>query len=157
MRADSPLAPTFDNSPPPGISVARVRAGRMTPRPLVLIVDDEPSICWSLAEALRDAGYDTAEATDAQQTLERLRRSRSIDVVLLDLRIPGARGLELLAAIRATLPACAVILMTAHAPADLKARALDAGASDVVLKPFELDQMVALTGRALGTHPTPTP
>jgi len=124
----------------------------MTRRPLVLIVDDEPSICWSLAEAFTEAGYDTVEATDAKQTLAWLSRRAAADAVLLDLRIPDTHGFDLLTAIRAALPTCPVILMTAHAPADVKARALDAGVSHVVMKPFELDRMVALTRRVLSAH-----
>lgn len=110
---------------------------RNTPRQRILIVDDEPHIRRLLATRLQTEGYDVEEAGDGEEGLRKLPDFRP-DLVLLDLMMPGANGLEVLSLIRAdpergTLP---VIILTAKGQDSDRDLALAGGASDFVTKPF---------------------
>lgn len=110
---------------------------RNTPRQRILIVDDEPHIRRLLATRLQTEGYDVEEAGDGEEGLRKLPDFRP-DLVLLDLMMPGANGLEVLSRIRAdpergTLP---VIILTAKGQDSDRDLALAGGASDFVTKPF---------------------
>ncbi len=110
---------------------------RNTPRQRILIVDDEPHIRRLLATRLQTEGYDVEEAGDGEEGLRRL-PDFGPDLVLLDLMMPGANGLEVLSRIRAdpergTLP---VIILTAKGQDSDRDLALAGGASDFVTKPF---------------------
>lgn len=116
------------------------RAGEFFP-PLVLVVDDEPLIRWSVSESLSDMGFDVEAASDAASALKIVTTSvLPIAVVLLDLRLPDMRDLSLLGTIRQLLPHAHLILMTAFATPDIVADAEAIGA-DVLVKPFELDAL----------------
>jgi two-component system, NtrC family, response regulator AtoC len=127
------------------------RAEKKSPGLSVLVVDDEPLIRWSLAEALSECGYRVTEGGDAQAARNAIRDTpEGFDVILLDLRLPDSKDLTLLAAIRAAAPRTEVILMTAHGTRDVAAAAIELGAFRVVMKPFELGEMtnlVAVAGR----------
>jgi len=121
-----------------------------TPRPNVLVVDDEALIRWSLAESLTNAGYHVLEAPDRRSALEFLKPGRDgACVVLLDLRLPDSQDLGLLQHIRSVSPQCRVIIMTAHGTPELVEEALRGGAFRVVDKPFDLDLMVGLVSEAV--------
>ncbi len=115
----------------------------------VLVVDDEPLIRWSLAEALSECGYRVLESGDAQATRNAVRDTPDgFDVILLDFRLPDSKDLSLLASIREFAPRTQVILMTAHGAPEIVAAALDLGAFRVVTKPFELHHMTNLVAEA---------
>jgi len=136
-------------------------AARGAGRPiLVLIVDDEPLIRWSLAETLIGCGCEIVEASDAQSAVEVLTHgSERFDVVLLDYHLPDAEDLSLLATTRRLSPGSHVIMMTAFMTPDVALRALELGACHVLHKPLELDALAALvldTHRANHTAPRAT-
>jgi DNA-binding NtrC family response regulator len=115
----------------------------------VLVVDDEPLIRWSLAEALGDCGGRVVESGDAQATRDALHATAGgFDVILLDFRLPDSQDLALLAYIREFAPHTPVILMTAHGAPEVVAAALELGALRVVAKPFELHDMTNLVAAA---------
>ena len=127
----------------------------------VLVVDDEALIRWAVCETLTKAGHDVVEASDARSALRTLGDTRrAIDVVLLDLRLPDSSDLTLLSRIRTLSPACAVVMMSAHANAEVAAEARAMGAFEVLPKPFDLNDCErtlrearsATTRQALGTH-----
>lgn len=121
-----------------------------TPRPNVLVVDDEALIRWSLAESLTNAGYHVLEAPDRQSALKFLKPGPGgTCVVLLDLRLPDSQDLGLLRHIRSVAPDCRVIVMTAHGTPELVEEALRGGAFRVVDKPFDLDLMIGLVSEAV--------
>ena len=121
-----------------------------TPRPNVLVVDDEALIRWSLAESLTNAGYHVLEAPDRQSALRFLKPGPAgACVVLLDLRLPDSQDLSLLRHIRAVAPQCRVIIMTAHGTPELVEEAMRGGAFRVVDKPFDLDLMIGLVSEAV--------
>ena len=122
----------------------------------VLVVDDEPLIRWSLAEALTEVGYRVVESGNAEATRNAVRDTpEGFDVILLDLRLPDSKDLALLASIREVTPRTQVILMTAHGAPEVVAAALELGAFRVVMKPFELHDMTKLVAEA-GAPPHPS-
>ena len=107
----------------------------------VLVVDDEPLIRWSIAETLGAAGHQVTEAQDAASALKALADVRAPDLVLLDFRLPDSNDLGLLASIRQAAPAATVIMMTAFGTPDVTAGALKLGASRVLNKPFNMQDL----------------
>jgi DNA-binding NtrC family response regulator len=117
----------------------------------VLIVDDEPLTCWSLAETLSEWGDVVTKARSGGAALTALaNRSEPVDIVLLDYRLPDSRDLSLLATVKRVAPLCPVILMTAHGTPEITRDALALGAYSVVGKPFELPDIAALVHEAHG-------
>jgi two-component system response regulator PilR (NtrC family) len=113
------------------------------------VVDDEPLIRWAVSETLTSAGHDVVQAGDAQSALRALKDARGgIDVVLLDLRLPDSSDLTLLSRIRESAPACAVVMMSAYATAEVAAEARALGAYEVVAKPFDVDHCEPMLRRA---------
>ncbi len=115
----------------------------------ILIVDDEPLIRWSLSETLVDQGHLVCEAGDGAAALAALGNSNgSVDVVVLDYRLPDSNDLSLLQAIRTAAPAAAVIMMTAFGTPEVARQALECGVWRVVAKPFEVTEMADLIAQA---------
>ena len=114
----------------------------------VLVVDDEPGMLSFLGRALagRCESVDAVASAEAAASLVGRRR---FDVIILDITLPGKSGLAWLTELRAQGFAGEVILMTAFADLETAIDALRAGASDFLLKPFRLPQMLAAVGRAV--------
>jgi len=119
----------------------------MTPA-RILIADDEDSLRWVLEKGLRQAGYDVAAAKDGESAL-RAFGSEPYDLVFLDVRMPGLDGLTALAKLRESRPDANVIVMTAHGTMETAIQAMQRGAYDYLAKPFDLDEVLLLTERAL--------
>ena len=124
-------------------------------QPLVLVVDDDPDLCGSLWDVLRERGYRVALAHDIPAAAEQL-RGGPYKVVLLDMRLPGGDGAAAFELVRAAWPAARTVVITGHPrEADgLVQKVLGAGADAVCYKPFDLPQLLAtvdsLTGRGAG-------
>ena len=114
----------------------------------VLIVDDELSVRDSLLNWFRKDGYDVATAANAVEALKAIDQ-RAYDIILLDIKMPGMDGMELLSRIRAVSSASSVIMMTAFASVETAVRALKDGAFDYVTKPIDPDELSHLVRRAL--------
>jgi two-component system, NtrC family, nitrogen regulation response regulator GlnG len=113
----------------------------------VWLVDDDASIRWVLERALRNGGMSPRMFEAAEPALEALRREAP-DVLITDIRMPGASGLELLKRIRAARPELPVIVMTAHSDLGSAVSAYEGGAFEYLPKPFDIDAAVALARRA---------
>jgi two-component system nitrogen regulation response regulator GlnG len=113
----------------------------------VWLVDDDASIRWVLERALRNDGMTPRAFDAAEPALDALRRDTP-DVLITDIRMPGASGLELLRRIRDARPALPVIVMTAHSDLGSAVSAYEGGAFEYLPKPFDIDQAVALVRRA---------
>ncbi len=124
----------------------------MTERARVLVVDDEADVREVLAQVFREAGLEAVTAADGATALA-LAQGAAFDVVTMDLRMPGLSGLETLAALRGLGTDARVVVVSGWlAKADVRAcRAL--GAFDVVAKPFDLDQLVAVVREAAAAAP----
>ncbi len=115
----------------------------------VLVVDDEASMRDFLGICLRRAGHEVELAASGAVALAAL-SARAADVVVTDLRMPGeVDGLGLLTAVRTRYPDTEVILVTAFATADTALAAMKQGAYDYLTKPFKVDEINAVIGRAL--------
>jgi len=114
----------------------------------VWLVDDDASIRWVLERALRNDGMAPRTFEAAEPALDALRRDNPPDVLITDIRMPGASGLELLRRIRDARPALPVIVMTAHSDLGSAVSAYEGGAFEYLPKPFDIDQAVALVRRA---------
>jgi two-component system response regulator (stage 0 sporulation protein F) len=115
---------------------------RSIARPLrALVVDDESLIRWSIRETLVAEGFDVAEAATAAAAV-RLASAEPFDVMVLDMRLPDAEGLELFERLRAINPDSKVILMSAFGMPGAVERGRSLGASAFLAKPFLLDDLV---------------
>ncbi len=125
-----------------------------TPHSLtVLLVDDESLVRWAISRTLARAGHVVLEAADAASALDTLRHAvASPDVVLLDQRLPDARGFDLLSKIRAVSPASAIVMMTADGTPDDEAAAIRMGVSAVMQKPFDMRDVEPALLRARATQ-----
>ena len=116
---------------------------------MVLVVDDEPLIRWSLSEGLADVGYTVKQAATGAEAREMLAASGDDPlVVVLDLRLPDVTDLSLLQHIRASRPDVPVVMMSAHGSADDARQATSFGAFRFVTKPFDVIEMIGLVGDA---------
>ena len=114
----------------------------------VWIVDDDKSIRWVLERALTRSGIDVDVFTNAEELLEALNHSMP-DVIISDIRMPGMDGLEMLSTIIAKHPKLPVIVTTAHSDLDNAVSSYQGGAFEYLPKPFDIDEAVAMTRRAL--------
>lgn len=126
--------------------------------PRVLVVDDEPPIRKFLRISLTSERFDVFEAATAAEAL-RVARAKRPDLVILDLGLPDADGVDLIHAIRA-LSEVPIIVLSVRASEQQKVAALDAGASDYVTKPFATGELIArlralLRDRRAGPQPGP--
>ncbi|MCC7373811.1 MAG: PAS domain S-box protein [Verrucomicrobiales bacterium] len=113
----------------------------------VLIVDDERSIRRTLGEFLRDAGYDVAEAEDADSAMAHL-RGGEVDVVVSDIVLPRITGVELLRLTHETSPGTQVVMMTGEPTVETAAEALRLGAADYLFKPIDKVAILRAAGNA---------
>jgi len=120
------------------------------------IVDDDRSVRFVLATALRDAGYEVDAFENAADALAAL-RTRTPDLLFTDVRMPGDDGLVLLDKLKAAHPELPVIVMSAYTDVASTAGAFRGGAHEFLSKPFDLDDAVALAGRALPLRNDPVP
>lgn len=123
------------------------RPGEASRRPIILTVDDEPSIRSAVCVIFED-GFDVLEAQDGQTALD-IVRNRRVDVVLLDLRMPGVSGLTLLEQLLTVNRDVKVILVTAVDNARTAVAAMKIGASDYLTKPFDTAELFG-SGRNCG-------
>ena len=114
----------------------------------VWILDDDRSIRWVLEKSLNKAGLDSVSFENGEDLLQRLRHSAP-DVIISDIRMPGISGLELLSAVKSSHPGLPVIIMTAHSDLDSAVMSYSRGAFEYLPKPFDIEDAVAVTRRAL--------
>lgn len=106
----------------------------------ILIVDDQFGIRILLNEVLHKEGYETFQAANGIQALEVL-NNHSPDLVLLDMKIPGMDGIEILKRMKVVDPDIRVIIMTAYGELDMIQEAKDLGAMTHFAKPFDIDDI----------------
>jgi two-component system response regulator AtoC len=120
----------------------------------VLVIEDETLIRWSIAETLSQEGHTVVEAGNASAAVEALTEMPdSIDVVLLDYRLPDSDDLGLLANIRRLRPDSAVVMMTAYGTPEVTQGALGLGAYRVLNKPFDMHGLESLVQEAFESRP----
>jgi len=120
----------------------------MAREPTVWVVDDDRSIRWVLEKALTQAGLSTLCFDSGNKLLARLHFEQP-DVVVSDIRMPGIDGLALLGQIHEQYPTMPVIITTAHSDLDSAVTSYQRGAFEYLPKPFDIEEVVAVTRRAL--------
>ena len=113
----------------------------------VLIVDDEQHVRQSLAAWFREDGYEVNTAAGGREALAELTRAGA-DILLVDIKMPGMDGLELLRRTKELAPDATVVVMTAYASVETAVQALKDGAYDYVVKPFDPDAVSRLVRKA---------
>src|SRR6266850_1902702 len=116
-------------------------------RPVILVVDDDPGVRESFRLILEDH-YDVLDVPDGPRALDVISASQ-IDLVLLDIRLPGMDGIEVLERIKALDEGLEIILVTAVKTVRTAVAAMKLGAFDYVTKPFDEDELLVLVRRAL--------
>jgi DNA-binding NtrC family response regulator len=117
----------------------------------ILIVEDEQKMRRLLELHLGDEGFVTFAAGDAETGLKIVSREK-IDLVLTDFRLPGMTGVEFLQEVKRINAALPVVIMTAYGTVENAVEAMKMGASDYILKPFSLDEMVMVVRKELDAH-----
>jgi len=117
----------------------------------ILIIDDEPAIGWSLREILSDDGHVVEVAASVAEGLETCARFVP-EALLLDVRLPGRDGISALPDLRNIVPEAPVVVMTAFGDLDTAVRAVNSGAFDYLVKPFDLESVSRIIARALATR-----
>jgi DNA-binding NtrC family response regulator len=118
------------------------------PSPMrILVVDDEPQVLGFLEELFRTAGWEVQGAGTGLEGIEKLERGR-FDVVLTDLKMPGAGGMEVLRTARKLQADAEVVLMTAYGSVDTAIDAMRAGAFHYLTKPFKAEEVLNLVEKA---------
>ena len=121
----------------------------------ILVVDDEANIRMTVRLALQHVGHTVDTAADGPEGLEKFGLGGGWDLVILDQRMPGMEGLEVLRQMRQKAPKARIIMATAFGTIDLAVDAMKAGASDFLRKPFTLEILRGATEAALEIAPEP--
>lgn len=114
----------------------------------VLVVDDEPRLLSSLGSLLRSQEYNVTEADNGQNACQLIDR-QTFDLVMLDLRMPGLDGFDVMKHIAARQPDCGIVVVSGESSFDSVSRALRRGALDYIRKPFDPDELLATVGSVL--------
>ncbi|MCX5753226.1 MAG: response regulator, partial [Candidatus Krumholzibacteria bacterium] len=112
----------------------------------VLIVDDEHNIRLTLSRALEALKVDIDTASNGEEALAKL-KEKEFTLILLDLRMPGMTGMEILRKLRETRPDIRVIIMTAYGTIESAVEAMKLGAVDFIQKPFVPEEVRELASR----------
>ena len=116
----------------------------------ILIIDDEPAICWSLKERLTDQGHDVQIAASVERA-DKVLNTFVPEVIVLDIRLPGQDGLSAIPGFRQRLPSIPIIVMTAFGDLQTVVDAISRGAFEYLVKPFELPEFLSVVSRAIQT------
>ena len=120
-------------------------------KPSVLVIDDEEAICQFVCDGLSGEGYSCFIASDAEEAIDKLKK-RDFDVALLDIRLPGLSGIDLLRRFRKDHRDMQVVIMTAVREFDTAVEVMKLGAVDYIVKPFTIDQLCASIEQAVANN-----
>jgi len=114
----------------------------------VLLVDDEVPFVETMTKRLTKRDLDVSTAFNGQEALDKLEETRSIDVVILDVKMPGMDGLETLGKIRKKYPLVEVVMLTGHATVESAIDGMKFGAFDYLMKPCDMNILISKVGEA---------
>jgi DNA-binding NtrC family response regulator len=120
---------------------------RPTPPKRILVIEDEPAILGFLLNLFRSEGWDVHEASSGSEGIEKLEKER-FDVILTDLKLPGADGIEVLRTAKKIQSDAEVVLMTGYGTVDSAIEAMRAGAFHFLMKPFRAEEVLHLVDKA---------
>lgn len=120
----------------------------MPQRTNILIIDDEPQVCGSVRKVLLKENYNVDMAFSGQEALEKI-KEKSYNVAVIDIKMPGMSGMELLRILRKDYPALKPIIMTGYSTIETAVEAVKLGALDYIPKPFTPNKIRATVKKAL--------
>ena len=123
----------------------------MASKGVILVVDDEETIRFSIKEFLEGQGYEVSVAETCEQALEKINELLP-DLILLDLRLPGMGGIALLEKVKEKDPNALTIVMTGYGSVDSAVEAMKIGAYDYLEKPFKVEHLKLVIEKALSTQ-----
>ncbi|HBD07148.1 MAG TPA: Fis family transcriptional regulator, partial [Syntrophobacteraceae bacterium] len=109
----------------------------------ILVVDDEPLVCLSLTNWLKEENYLARAVEDGPKAIAAVQADKW-DIVLLDLKMPGMDGLEVLRQIKSLAPQTVVVMMTAYASIASSVEAMKEGAYDYIVKPLDVEELTMM-------------
>jgi nitrogen regulation protein NR(I) len=124
---------------------------RRMSKPSVLIIDDDQGIAAGLRRVLSNEGYDVTVVESGDEGWSKA-SAQEFNAVVTDLKMPGLSGLELVQALHQAKPHLPIILMTAHGTTETAINATKLGAFDYLLKPFEMEELIDLIGKAVNSN-----
>jgi DNA-binding response OmpR family regulator len=116
--------------------------------PSILVIDDDEAITSFVCDGLSEEGCQCEFVTSAEDALSKLRR-HCFDVVLLDIKLPGKSGMDLLKSSEVDFQTTTIVMMTAIKDLEIVVKAMQLGASDYIVKPFTVDKLSAIIMDAL--------
>jgi DNA-binding NtrC family response regulator len=125
----------------------------IAPPARLIVADDEESMRYFLDRSLKRQGFEVETVASGDEAIERY-EARHFDLAVVDLKMPGADGIEVLSHVREADPEALVILMTAYGTIRSAVEAMKKGAFDYITKPFEMDELTLLIERALKLRAT---
>ncbi|MGB9774330.1 MAG: response regulator [Bacteroidota bacterium] len=120
----------------------------ITNRAKILIADDDEAVRFLLGDELSSLGYEVETVSDGDEAIELL-KMRRFDVVLLDIKMKRVDGFDVLKYVKANSPETRVIMLTAYGDVRNAIESLHLGASDLISKPYDLDDVIATIERTL--------
>jgi len=111
--------------------------------PFVMLVDDEVLFVETMAKRLASRNIETIMAFSAEEGLEKLKKNQNIDVLILDVKMPGMNGLEMLKKVKTGFFRTEVILLTGHATIEMGIDGMKLGAYDFLTKPCDIEELVS--------------
>ncbi len=109
--------------------------------PRLLLVDDEERFRTTLAKRLREKGFEVADLGSGMEAIDYVKEN-SVDIIVLDIKMPGLDGIETLTEIKKSNPGIEVVLLTGHGTVDTAIEGMRTGAYDYLMKPCEIDNLV---------------
>ena len=110
--------------------------------PFIMLVDDEESFVETLAKRLKKRNFETIAAFSGKECLETLKTHQTLDVIVLDVKMPGMDGIETLKEIRNEYPLIEVVMLTGHATVESGITGMKLGAYDFLMKPCDIEELV---------------
>ena len=110
--------------------------------PFIMLVDDEVPFVETMTKRLEKRNIRTIAAFSAEEGLEKLQTNQDLDVIVLDIKMPGMDGVEALKEIKTVSPMIEVIMLTGHATIELAIDAMKLGAYDFLMKPFDIEELI---------------
>lgn len=110
--------------------------------PFIMIVDDEESFVETVTKRLSKRDIKTLKAFSGEESLEMMKTNQHLDVVVLDVKMPGMNGTETLKALKEAYPLVEVIMLTGHGTIESAIQGMKLGAFDYLMKPCDIDELV---------------
>lgn len=110
--------------------------------PFVMLVDDEVAFVETLVKRLKNRNIETISAFSGEECLEKIKTHQTLDVIILDVKMPGMDGLETLKIIKRDFPLIEVVMLTGHATVEIGITGMKLGAFDFLMKPCDIEEIV---------------